>query len=299
MNYRIYIFILVPFLFSCDEFFENTVTIELPPHVPELALSAAAEVQDTSILASLTITKSLEDQTISEIINFGDIKLLEDGNLFTTFEYIPGTGDINEPRNLAIYNADFPMKLKFYPTTYTIVASANDYPEIRATESIQPPAIITEAVFEEEAFIDIEGDKIDEIEVTIEDDPNMDNYYLLSIIYVNKEFMYEDKIYIQSFDPRLKEVNQDLLFEDRLFEAQKTISVYPNIFQEPSDSDLDSLRIELYTISEAGYRYSVNIEAAAEAEGNPFAEPVFVRGNIDNGAGIFLLSSKFSRTIAY
>jgi len=63
------------------------------------------------------------------------------------------------------------------------------------------------------------------------------------------------------------------------------------------DTDHDSLRIDLYRIDSAAYRYHRNISNALGANRDPFTTPVPFGGNVDNAWGIFTCVSRASRMI--
>lgn len=73
-----------------------------------------------------------------------------------------------------------------------------------------------------------------------------------------------------------------------------TWKFYPMSFGGMTDSVIEARGYLLLTDPQY-YRYHINMEKALESDGNPFAEPVILKGNIEGGIGIFAayLSKEF------
>ena len=61
-----------------------------------------------------------------------------------------------------------------------------------------------------------------------------------------------------------------------------------NTYYSYNNDEDSNMAISLHTINEEQYQYAVSRELQYENEGNPFAEPVQVYNNIENGYGIFV-----------
>ena len=297
-NY-IYLACCIMLLTACENFFESTVEIELPEHEAILALSSSFEQNDSVAFATLTITQSLNETAIAPTIDDASIQLFEDDQLLYELNYIPGTGNDQSAEDLAVYSAFVTQPFKTHPVVYTLKATHPVYGAVEAKESILPAPEVSSIIFSDDEFIDDEGDKIDELEIRISDDPDVNNFYLIRLTYFEPDFI-DSWVYLDAFDSRLKEVNGDIILEDRILDTQESIFVYPEIYsREPGDLPNDSLQIDLISLNESAYRYILNTSAAEDAEGNPFAEPVFITSNVENGTGIFSMYSQKIFKVAF
>jgi len=78
----------------------------------------------------------------------------------------------------------------------------------------------------------------------------------------------------------------DLAFEDR-FKTGNQISLNTSYKYKNGDT----LTISLYHIDKAHLDFIRTVQDAARANGNPFAQPAFVKSNIQGGIGIFTFSA--------
>jgi hypothetical protein len=85
------------------------------------------------------------------------------------------------------------------------------------------------------------------------------------------------------------------LFNDLLFNGQnKSLEIeIPNYNETGNEIGYQwsyktlSLRLYLHNISKSYYYYRTSLELYQSASGNPFAQPVQVYSNIENGFGVF------------
>ena len=84
-----------------------------------------------------------------------------------------------------------------------------------------------------------------------------------------------------------------ITFTDNLFDGKtQEITFSSYIYDNGIGSNHSINRVSLYTVSKETYRYYKSMNAYIKAEDNPFAEPVQVFSNIENGFGIFAGKSK-------
>ena len=154
------------------------------------------------------------------------------------------------------------------------------------------------------------NEKYLDLTVTFEDPGNISNYYLVETYMVGEglEIENDDTIYFEidtnkAFMLLNDEVFQNGgspwqdqgLFNDILFNGQtKSLEIsLPNEDYYLNEAGyiwsyrVIGLRFYLHNISQDYYYYRRSLELYNQANGNPFAQPVQVYSNIENGFGIF------------
>ena len=200
---------------------------------------------------------------------------------------------------------------EFYPSanqTYNLSVSHPNYPDVNSTDSL--PTSITINNIDTLSITDpINGDRL-EITLNFSDPGNIQNYYLIETYVVG---LYSEIYGLDTLEYRLDtnqqymfltdEVFQDGgspwkeqgLFNDLLFNGQnKNLKIeIPDDDYKGKEGDYQwsyetiSLRLYLHNISPSYYYYRTSLELYQNASGNPFAQPVQVFSNIDNGFGVF------------
>jgi len=148
--------------------------------------------------------------------------------------------------------------------------------------------------------------------IEIKDDGKIDNFYKVSVfrgeyyerynydvdppVLIDTAYSYQQQ-YIQSRDPSLEEFQsygESILFNDELFNGGTyKMNVLLPTWIDPDHSgsgDYDDgidYFIELSSTSESYYLHELSFELQYWTSDNPFAQPVTVYNNIENGFGIF------------
>lgn len=204
--------------------------------------------------------------------------------------------------------------------TYTVVASAPSYENIRATNMIPLPVPIinvdTVSYTDPNSDFYFGSERI-QIDFTIADPGGIENYYAIEvygIISYYLDYIYDpdtgdyttdtvyydepirDHMYIQTSDVILTEekdleIDEDvyyagsILFADHVFNGKtQTLRIAINLNDY---YEFTGIELSLKSCSEAYYKYFKSLETYFGVEGNPFAEPVQVYTNIENGLGIW------------
>lgn len=205
--------------------------------------------------------------------------------------------------------------------TYTVKASAPGYERITATSRIPEPVSIVR--LDTTSSVDEWGEQMFDFTVVFDDPPTETNYYMLSvsshyeISYIEYDYTL-DTLYVDTekdtvvmgyrrdsveyIDVRNESTwfesenlaieNEDnyqsrILFSDKLFDGKRysiTGRFYPWFLWDANDSA--TVYFSLRAIDEHYYRY---IDSRADhyyAKNDPFAVPVVVHSNIENGLGI-------------
>jgi hypothetical protein len=136
------------------------------------------------------------------------------------------------------------------------------------------------------------------IKIHFKDPEGEGNYYKLQVnsSYNNGNFgSYVNYIYFESNDSYLQN-NLDyygsLLFNDKLFDGKEYIIPITIDSYHFQNSSMKSFNFILSTLSKEQYDYETSKGAQGYTSGDPFAQPVIVFSNIENGLGIFAGSSR-------
>ncbi|MCB9503892.1 MAG: DUF4249 domain-containing protein [Deferribacteres bacterium] len=164
--------------------------------------------------------------------------------------------------------------------TYTVHVSAPGYTDVSASSAIP---IATQIDSIRTRWLNYAGSKELELTIYLTDPIDIDNYYQLSILEV---YIYEGYGIYMDYD------SDDLIFgnsggttftDDLISGKSYGIKVGLEAWQV----DSGVLQINLLSASEDFYKYYTSYRQYEDTDENPFAEPVFVHSNIENGLGIF------------
>ncbi len=132
--------------------------------------------------------------------------------------------------------------------------------------------------------------------ITINDPPDVENYYQLFLHGYNEYFNSEDSTLLhrerrlQSFKTDDPVADDDsyrisLLFSDELFDGQ-VYKLKLSIMDWDATPDKE-YAVELMSFNRTGYLYRRSVDDYQNSRFDPFSEPVLVYSNIENGYGIF------------
>jgi len=182
------------------------------------------------------------------------------------------------------------------------VSGVNGLADISATQTIPNKVDITKGVYEENGTIYQDygyAEPVDEALITFTDPAESENYYLVKLYGVLDDMdgntISRNELYISSINPLAENsfyINGLLLKDDSFNGKAIDLSIgFNNYFSYGYNYyGLETeiyLEAELINISRDNYLYLKSFEAFQRADGNPFAEPVVVHNNIENGIGIF------------
>jgi hypothetical protein len=291
---KLYVFLLVVILFNAcrESAFEQVVKIDIPEHESRLAINTIMLSMDDSI--SVLVSNSLgilNDEDFSDI-RTAEVTLLKDGLALNPFTY-------NE--DFGYYVNKLPEALGNETVEYRLEVSDANYPLAVATQRMPVlPAIISVTV-DRDGTLDDTGERVDEIIIEIDDQANDQAFYAIrayllgEVEFVEGEiFEYESEISLRSNNPLVNtsfQTDLGLLITDGSFDG----TIYKlntwTYFDLPEDQEGLSLRVELINITEDTYLYARSLSQYYDALGNPFAEPVTIHSNIEEGYGLFGLGN--------
>jgi len=287
---------------------EKNVEIDIEEIAPMIVMNGVlASGEDVSIFLSRT-RHILDNAEITPLINAEVTITNEDGQ---TDSLVIGEYQIYRTGNMEI----IPGK------SYTVTANAPGYNEASATATIPEPVPIRS--MDTISRVNEWGDNIYDFEMTFEDVEGESNFYMISItatyenawmtdtyiydtLYVDPEkdtvvtgyrleivenrIVQNEAIWFESENLAIEQRDRNqgrLLFSDRLFDGKRyTLTGTFNTWFLYQAADTVTLYYSLHSIDNDYYKY---IDTRADhyyAQDDPFAVPVVVHNNIENGIGI-------------
>jgi hypothetical protein len=284
-NYFLILFLVV--LFGC----ELIVDVDVPFEHPQLTLNSFFS-PDSLWSANLSLNRHiLNDSSSFERLGNGVIVIFNEGQPVDTLIH-QGNG---------LYSSDTGKPQ--VGINYEISATTPDHGMVMSRSIIPAPAPIVRAEITETDPNPDDGNNA-KLKITFQDNGAETNYYQ---ILVEEEYEFYDysmdkihttrfRIHLESEDPAIRDEqfnwSEGILLKDVLFngrEIEFSFNTYVNNF--------NNVAILLRTVSEDYYNYKSTFQLQDETSGDPFAQPVNVHNNIENGFGIFAGFSE-SRSIS-
>ena len=185
--------------------------------------------------------------------------------------------------------------------TYSLQVSAPGFEAIRATDTVPRPVPTSILWFRAPASSRSGSGSGDySVKLEIEDPPGEENYYQVSLYRVfagrgasrieysfstnDPSILADNSVDGSPFEGG--EVEEDApYFKDTLFDGRThRIELSSNLDGDPDPS---GTYLQVLYISEAHYEYLKSARLHDYTQDNPFAEPLNVQGNVENGYGIF------------
>jgi len=257
----------------------GSCTKQIPFDDPEtgqkLVMNALIEPND-SIAVSVSRSASILNPSDVEVLDNAELSLFEDGQL---------VGDL-ELDEFGIYRMDFAPEEGY---VYELVGNHADLGMV-SSETTIPSAIGVSNITVEET-INFNDEQIFRVEFDL-DDPSGDNFYVLRIVENQDDVNQWNRAFI-STEPFFLGGAQDnyfvdgAAFRDDAFDGQNQ-RIRIDLDNHGLGSDfLDNLHILLISATEEHFLYHVSYKAHVDTDGDPFAQPVQIYSNVDNGLGIF------------
>jgi len=277
-------------------FFFNSCEKEIPlddqEKAPRIVINGIFSANDTMRIHISESRNILYEGELPNITN-ADAKLLDaNGNVIGTFLH---EGDGYYVMTEVIPQVGSVYGITVAATGFTSVSASSYTPEVLS--SVQIDTLRT-------------GETM-KYEIIFQDDPNEINYYSLSLkklyyyydSWTGDTVLYEDNYFCTNeviVQSGYSDVNGDIcgmamLFSDATFNGQNysfSCSNYISVWE-----DTCRMVATLSSVSEDYYKYNVTLAKYEQTQGDPFAQPVQVYSNIENGFGIFGGYSSFSDTL--
>lgn len=287
---------------------EKNVDIDIDEIAPLIVVNSVLTA-DSSVAVFLSRTRHILDNADITGLQGATVTISNEENQTDTLVY--GEDNLYHGENIRIEEGK----------QYTIMANAPGFDEAHATTTI--PSRIPILTLDTLSTFDDWGEKIYDFEISFEDTEGTPNYYMLSLR-TRYEYRWEEEQFI--FDTLYVDPEKDtivtgyrreviefidlrnetvwfnsenlaieqwggyesrVLFSDRLFDGKKYSlrgRFYPWFLWDASDSA--SIYVSLMAIDEHYYKYIDSREDHYYAKNDPFAVPVIVHNNIENGIGI-------------
>jgi hypothetical protein len=258
---------------------QKTVSIDVGQIMPRLVVNSILN-KDSLIRVQLSKSKSMMDSSQAiERINTATVKIFEDDILKQTLtKGIAG-----------LYSATIKPKLA---SDYRIEIENSEFGHVEATALI-PAAPQLVSATQTTDLTPGSAPQYIKFKVGLKDDGIQPDYYYLRAFLIKKGYspganplyvmacdIYSDDNVVVTDDNTLKGV----VFDDAAFVG----SSYELIVYTPYRVTQDfNLWFELSSITSDYYKYLVSTIMQNNAGNNPFAEPVVIKSNIQNGTGIF------------
>jgi Domain of unknown function (DUF4249) len=277
------------FISSC----EREIDLKIPPHEKKLVINAQW-AQNRFFTARVTkswgLTETFSNLNEQFRVTNAFVTVKEDGVVIDTLKY----DSLNDR-----YSSN--KRRTSLARTYVIEASSPQLSKASGTSSVPYLVRPISTLVKRNARINLDGQPETEIIVTFKDSSVL-NYYVIRVRSQDGNFY----SCVKSADRDIEklgasnpfEINacidgDKILFTDRNFNGRdkKFVFYVPDYLLEgvrdPNTGRTQRSWIEILHVNEDYFRYIKSVRNYSDVQGNPFAEPVNVVNNIQNGYGFF------------
>lgn len=288
-----FILIVLLFLsiFSCADKFVNDLDIELPEEEQFLVINLELNEGDTLAKTFVARTSNL-DEVEHTFFENATVDLYKEDSFLKNLEYDPLKND---------YIANFnPNELT--AGNYRVeVSGVPNFDDIISFQTIPDAVNILKGSYQEDGTIGEDygyAYTVDEARITIDDPADEENYYEVQLTAIREskegEIIVEESFVLTSLNPFAESsfyysgiLLKDDSFNGTDFDLSMGFNNFLKYNYNEEDETVDYLIVELSNISKDNYLFIKSEAASREARDNPFAEPVIVHNNVENGVGIF------------
>lgn len=279
---------------SCSEDrFSQVLEIDLPEETPVLAVTSNAQAGDNHLDVFVSHTLSALENPDFDPLPEAKVRFFENGTLLNELQY-----DLNRSK----HSAFVPEIKEIAGTNYRLEVSADGYESVFAEQTMPTIVPIIAGNYSSRSAIDFEGEEVDELSIEFKDPAGEDNFYAFRVFFSAKYAVEDDTIgqsrelYLDSIDPLFEDAaDRYFILNDRAFEGRNyTANLFFYPLEHPGFSDLlfdKKLHIQIINLTKDRYLYLKTLSAYRNNKDNPFAEPVTVHHNFENGTGTFTLES--------
>ncbi len=284
MKAKIFILFLfaITLLQSCEDAFTTIKEIDIPEHKSKLAVfvNLSENKGDFSVSYSKIITNNNDYTPVN-----ADITILENGNPFYKTSFIGSD-------NKSYFEKDLGKSIS-EGKEYTLIVENTAYGIATSKQIVPRKPEFSNLKYKKDGYIASGGYKTDLLSFDINDDPAIENYYLVESYgtFSQGNETWEQNLYLNSEDPSVKQFwfssKGGLIISDKNFNGSvsKILTNFENYNQ------YKKIKLKIYSITKDYYHFLLSYNQYQDADGNPFAEPVNVHNNIENGYGLFQVNS--------
>jgi hypothetical protein len=288
MSYKnIFPFLIVLVLTSC----ETIVQVDIPDHKPSIVINSVIDPTEKFQVHLSKSLGSLDSAPLSNIDN-AEVEVYENDVLIEKLKF----------EESGIYSSStINAKLG---RNYKIVAKAAPFDDANAVARIPEPVSIESIVFKDSAYVDLNMGVKSSISFTIKDPSAIKNYYQVELFQTDSTFSDKNPIFFTPKDPVIEADGfsyfTDSHFNGKNYKFEMEFYSYGNYSFDPitgeyiPDNGKHYFIMEFSTISREYYLYKTSYDKQFINSFNPFAEPVQVFSNVNNGYGIFAGKVKIS-----
>jgi hypothetical protein len=301
MKQLLFIILLSTVLFaSCEDFFSQTVEVDPPDYSPVLVFHQTIADNEDSIRLVLTRNYGILDQVNNQsqwFVKGATIEWWQNEQKKLTL--LPLSVD-----SAFVYVGQLPERLKA-GEPYEIRISHPDFEPVTAAQTMPYPiSNIEDVKVTRNAGTNEFGDSYSEVELSFKDLGGEKNYYeffLTSIYSYLAQTGFEpdgtpiyDTVYYPvahqfetTFDPNIKTgIGGSTLLTDQFFDGQ-TYKFKGQFIDYQNGETPNPLFLTIRSTTQDYYYWSKSYYQQSNSGDNPFAEPVTVYNNLENGLGIF------------
>ena len=279
---------------------EQVIEPDLPEHPPRLVLQAFFTSDGAWTAHVGRSSWILEPRSFDPPVTDAEVELLAGDRVVGKLEF-----------NYTVVAYVFEGGALQAGETYSLRVAAPGFETVRATDTVPGPVQTSVRLSRPRAAGSESGGGRDfSIELEIQDPPGEANYYQISLfrVYQGRDEEDEARDFIPAFrreesfstrDPSILADNsvdespfeegdfegRAPYFRDTLFDGKTHEIELSTDFD--GDPDFSEIRLQVLHISEAFYEYLKTARLHHDTLDNPFAEPLNVYGNVENGYGIF------------
>ncbi|MEO6036855.1 MAG: DUF4249 domain-containing protein [Saprospiraceae bacterium] len=307
MRNFLFFIIITAFLASCSEdFFDQTIDIDPPAYDKQLVTHALVSNRDSSLSLPLTRNFGILDQVPDSAwaVKNALVEIYEEGQLKLI---VPSSG--------SQWYSIFLLPGFFQPgKSYELRASHPDFSTVSARQVMPGPFQIDSTAYRENAGLSSEGDELSAIDVYLQDQAGVKNYYVIAAdglypslspkfdtlgFFIGYDTLGYSVTDIQAESPEdpnvRKAVGNAFAVTDQAFDGQ----AYKFTFRTYRGYGYTNFRAHVWSVTEDYYRYAVSAQRKYDSEEVPLVEPVTVYHNLENGIGIFGLGWEELRQVGH
>ena len=268
---------------------EMTINVDLPKQEPVLVVNAHAE-SATPLLVDVTLSQSVlnNDPGVFPPVKNARVLLIRNGIDSSYADYF----DPLKQYALSLIPAE--------GDHFELQVLHPDYPAVRAEAQIPRALKLNNIKLEHRVEKDLDGNDLARLSFDISDRPDEVDYFSLELKYMGTDSIAHSACF-QSDDPvflrrgEMQEPGNSRWFCNEFYFDDHYMTSHPyrvTIYLIESEFQLaEEVILRLRTHEMSSYLYRTSLENQMAVYGNPFAEPVLVYSNIENGLGIFSGSS--------
>jgi len=288
----ILLIVFISSFYSCENSFSTIKEIDLPEHTEKL--SVFTSLKNNSATVFISHSKSMDDN--SAYLSFkADVSILENNKEIIQFEY-----DTKDNSEITYALSDSIKE----GAEYKIIVNSDKFGTAEATQIAPNKANIKSIEIKKDAIIDKYDNGYNNIlKINLNDEKGIDNFYFIKLLGLdsirdNQEPKYNriyfhpnenttaTNVYFNGYEGVIfSDKNYDGRTRSMEFVVQKSNYSYP-------PSDITKYKLRIYSITKDLYNYLISRYYNDDAEYNPFAEPVIIHSNIENGYGLFSAEMK-------